>query len=138
MLLHFVRNGRVTVFGKLSRRWHFVSVQDLTRMVAESYRRPEAVNRRFYVHGPQALTVVEAVRSYCRALHPEIKTIRQAPYWLLRLVAWLRGNAELRSGVNMVSYLEQVGERGDPAEANTILGAPQVTLDQWLPMQKAA
>jgi uncharacterized protein YbjT (DUF2867 family) len=138
MLPRFVRNGRVTVFGKPSRRWHIVSVQDLARMVAESYQRPEAVNKRFYVHGPLALTVVEALWSYCRALHPEIKTVHHAPYWLLRLIARLSGNAELRSGVNMVSYLEQVGERGDPTEANAILGAPQVTLDHWLQMQKAA
>jgi hypothetical protein len=59
------------------------------------------------------------------------------PYWLLRLVARLSGNAELRAGLNMVSYLEEVGERGDPAEANAILGAPQVTLEQWLQMHKA-
>jgi len=138
VLPRFVRNGRVTVLGKPSRRWHFVSVQDLARMVAESYKRPEAVNKRFYVHGPQALTVVEALWSYCRALHPEIKTFSHRPYWLLRLIAWLSGNAELRNGVNMVSYLEKVGERGDPAEANAILGAPQVTLDQWLQIRKAA
>jgi uncharacterized protein YbjT (DUF2867 family) len=136
MLARLVRDGRAIVFGKPSRRWHFVSVQDFARMVIESYRRPEAVNKRLYVHGPQALTVLEALRAYCRALHPEIKTIRSVPYWLLRLIAWLRGNTELRAGVSIVSYLERVGERGDPAEANAILGAPQITLEQWLQMQK--
>ena len=138
MLPRMVRNGRARVFGQPSRRWHFVSVQDLARMVVASYQRPEAVNKRFYVHGPQALTVEEALRSYCRALHPEIRTIRHAPYWLLRLIARLTGNAELRYGLDMVSYLERVGERGDAAEANAILGAPQITLDHWLEMQKAA
>jgi len=137
MLPRFVRDGRVTVFGRPSRRWHFVSVQDLTRMVMASYQRPEAVNKRFYVHGPQAFTVVEALQSYCRVLHPEIKTFDHRPYWLLRLIAWLSGEAELRSGVSMVSYLERVGERGDAAEANSILGAPQLTLDHWLELQKA-
>jgi uncharacterized protein YbjT (DUF2867 family) len=136
MLARFVRNGRVMVFGKPSRRWHFVSVQDFARMVVESYRRPKAVSKRFYVHGPQALTVLEALQGYCRALHPEIKTIRRMPYWLLRLIAWFSGNAELRAGVNLVSYLEKVGERGDPVEANAILGAPQLTLEQWLQTQK--
>lgn len=136
MLAHFVRKGQVMVFGKPSRRWHFVSVGDFARMVVESYRLPEPVNKRFYVHGPEALTVLEALQSYCRVLHPEIKTYRRMPYWLLRLVAWLRGNAELRAGVDVVSYLEKVGERGDPAEANDILGAPRVTLDQWLQVQK--
>jgi uncharacterized protein YbjT (DUF2867 family) len=138
MLSRFVRDGRVIVFDKPSRRWHFLSVQDFGRMVAASYRRPDAVNKRFYVHGPQALTVLEALSAYCRALHPEIKTFRHMPYWLLRLVAWVRGNEMLRRGVTLVAYLEKVGERGDPTEANAVLGAPQVTLDRWLQMQKPA
>ena len=138
MLARFVRNGSAMVFGKPLRRWHFVSVAEFARMVVESYRRPEAVHKRLYVHGPQALTVLEALQSYCRVLHPEIKTFRRMPYWLLRLIAWLSGNGELRAGVDMVSYLERVGERGDPAEANAILGAPRVTLDEWLQMHKTA
>ena len=136
MLARFVRDGRGMVFGKPWRRWHFVSVQDFARMVIESYRRPEATNQRFYVHGPQALTVLEALKAYRRALHPEVKTILRVPYSALRLIAWFSGDAELRAGVNMVSYLEKVGERGDPAEANAILGAPQLTLQQWLQTQK--
>lgn len=138
MLAHFVRKGRATVFGRPSQRWHFVSLQEFARMVTESYARKEAINKRFYVHGPQALTVLEALQSYCRVLHPEITKIHPMPYWLLRLIAWCGRNTELRAGLDMVSYLEKVGEHGDPAEANAVFGAPQVTLDQWLQMQKAA
>jgi uncharacterized protein YbjT (DUF2867 family) len=136
MLSRLVRDGRATVFGKPSRRWHFVSVRDLARMVTESYRRPEAAGKRFYVHGPQALTVLEALQAYCDVLHPEIKTISRVPYWVLRLIAWSRGNELLRRGVEMVAYLEKVGERGDAAEANAVLGAPRLTLEQWARMQK--
>ena len=136
MLARFVRDGQAMMFGKPSQRRHFVSVQEFARMVVESYRRPEAVNKRFYVHGPQALTVIEALQSYCQALHSEIRRFRRTPHWLLRLMARFRGSAELRAGVDIVSYLEKVGEPGDPAEANAVLGAPQVTLDRWLQMQK--
>ena len=138
MLARFVRDGRVLVFGKPRQRWHIVAVQDLARMVVESYRCPESANRRFYVHGPQALTLLEALRLYCGVLHPEIKNFRSTPYWLLRLIARRRGDARMRAGVEMVSYLERVGERGDPTEANTILGAPQITLDRWLRRQKGS
>ncbi|MGB6362789.1 MAG: hypothetical protein WBG64_08995, partial [Thermoanaerobaculia bacterium] len=127
--------GRVFVFGKPERRWHFVAIQDLARMVVESYRRPEAANKPFYVHGPEALTVLEAQRSYCRVLHPEIRSFRSTPYWMLRLIARLSHDAQMRTGVEMVSYLEKVGERGDPTEANAILGAPEITLERWLRMQ---
>jgi len=135
MLPRLVRDGRATVFGKPSRRWHFVSAQDLARMVTESYLRPEAAGKRFYVHGPQTLTVLEALRTYCDVLHPEIKTISQVPYWVLRLVAWARANEILRRGLDMVAYLEKVGERGDATEANAILGAPRLTLEEWARLQ---
>ena len=55
---------------------------------------------------------------------------------MLRLIARLTRNARMRKGIEMFSYLEKVGERGDPTEANAILGAPQTTLEQWLRMQK--
>lgn len=79
-----------------------------------------------------AQRVLEAQRAYCRALHPEISELRSTPYWLLRLIARLTGNRRMRAGIEMVAYLEKVGERGDPTEANAILGAPTTTLDQWL------
>lgn len=132
MLARLVREGRAMVFGRPRRRWHFVALGDFARMVVESHRRPEAVNKRFYVHGPQALTMIEALKAYCRALHPEIRSFRSTPYWLLRLIARLTRNEQMRAGVDMVWYLERVGERGDPGEANAILGAPRTTLDAWL------
>jgi uncharacterized protein YbjT (DUF2867 family) len=137
MLARFVIDGRrMIVFGTPRRRWHFVALQDFARMVVEGYRRPEAANRRFYVHGPQALTVLEALEAYRRVLHPELGSIRRIPFWLARLMARIRGNTEMRNGIEMVSYLEKVGESGDATEANALLGAPRILLDEWLRTQK--
>jgi len=136
MLARLVREGRAFVFGTPRRRWHMVAVGDFARMVTESYRRVDAVGRRFYVHGPQALTVGEALATYCRVLHPGIRGIQHIPFGMARTMAWLRHSPEMRAGVDMVAYLEKVGERGDPAEADALLGAPRVTLDRWLQMRR--
>ena len=136
MLPRFVLDGRMIVFGKPKRRWHIVALEDLARMVVEDYRKPEAVNKRFYVHGPEAMTILEALETYRRVLHPEIKVVRSIPYWLIRLTARLSGNTRRQQGIKMFSYLEMVGESGDPTEANAILGAPQITLEEWLQKQK--
>jgi len=136
MLERFVLDGQMIVFGRPKQRWHFVALEDLARMVVEGYRRPEAANKRFYVHGPEALTVLEALESYRRVLRPEIRSIRSIPFWLARVTARISGNTERRKGIEMVSYLERVGESGDATEANSILGAPEITLDEWLRRQK--
>ena len=137
MLARFVRNGRAVVFGHPQRRWHFLAVADFARMVVESYRQTGALGKRCYVHGPQAFNVAEAVRAYCRALHPTI-TPRPTPLWLLRQVARLTRNAALREAVTLMAYFERVGERGNAAEANAILGGPRITLDQWLARARPA
>jgi len=138
MLARMVRDGRAILFGRPKRLWHFVALRDFARMVVGSHLHPEVTNRRFYVHGPQAMTVAQALTAYCRILHPEIGAPRSTPYWLMRLIARLTNNVEMRGGLDMVSYLERVGERGDPSEANAILGAPETTLEAWLALRKAA
>lgn len=135
MLARFVRGGRALIFGKPERRWHFVAVADFARMVVESYGQPAALGKRLYVHGPRAVNVEEAVRAYCRVLHPEI-TPRPTPFWLLRLIARLTRNAVLRDAIALMAYFERVGERGNATEANALLGAPLLTLEQWLEQRR--
>ena len=60
------------------------------------------------------------------------------PFWLVRLMAVLTQSPNLRAAGDMMAYFEKVGELGDPSEANTLLGAPSITLDQWLAAEKAA
>lgn len=136
MVWRFVKGDRAVVFGRPSRHWHFLAVEDFGRMVVESYINEEARGKRLYIHGPEALTVREAVELYCRILHPEIKKVRPVPYFMLHLIAWFKGNKLMKRGIEMVSYLEKVGERGDPTEANSILGKPQITLEEWLQEKK--
>lgn len=132
MLARFVRGGRAILLGKLTHRYHFLSIQDLGRMVAAAYGVEEAANTCLYVHGPQAMTVREALERYVAVLHPEITRLMSLPIWLARLSAILTGNEERRFGVALMAYFEKVGEPGDPTEANRLLGAPSITLDDWL------
>ncbi len=37
-----------------------------------------------------------------------------------------------------MKYYAKVGDIGDPKDANEILGAPKITLDEWLEKKKSA
>jgi hypothetical protein len=48
------------------------------------------------------------------------------------------GNQMLGAIAEVMADFQQVGEPGDPAEANRILGAPTTMLDGWLQTRLAA
>jgi hypothetical protein len=74
----------------------------------------------------------EALQRYCTKFHPGIKQVSSMPIWLVSLLAAFTRSPELKGAGEMMSYFEKVGEMGDPAEANDLLGAPEITLDRWL------
>jgi uncharacterized protein YbjT (DUF2867 family) len=135
-LPRMVQGGRAAVIGDQP-PVHWFAADDLARMVSTAFQREEAANKRFFVHGPEALTMVEALGRYCRALHPEIESVAAMPIEVARSMADSPGNEMLKFHAEMMAYFEKAGELGDPAEANEILGAPMTTLDEWLDQRKA-
>ncbi len=78
----------------------------------------------------------EALRRYCAVFHPDIKQVSAMPFWLVRLLATLTSNPELRGVGELMSYFEKVGEGSNLPQGNCILGAPTMTLDSWLQKSK--
>jgi hypothetical protein len=101
-------------------------------MVSTAYQREEAADRRFFVHGPQALTMKQALERYCQAFYPDGKPVSVMPIWLAKVMGTLTRNDALKFAGRLMAYFDKVGELGDPAEANRILGAPTTTLDDWI------
>ena len=130
-LPRFVRDGRATVFGEQPTPLHWFAAADLARMVSAAHRRDEAAGRRLYVHGPEAYTMREALARYLRVEHPGIEPT-VVPIAAARRLADEGGDPVLTFMVEMMTYFDQAGEGGDPAEADRILGAPSTTLDAWL------
>jgi hypothetical protein len=74
---------------------------------------------------------------YCQVLHPEIESVPVMPVEAARAVAKSSGNQMLGFFAELMAYFDQVGEMGDPAEANQLLGAPATILDAWIDQAKA-
>ncbi len=132
----YVREGRAFVFGKQPNLYHFVAADDYARMVSTSYRLDNAVNKRFFIHGPEGMLFHDALRQYCKEFHPEIKKISTMPYWVANIIARIKGSKEMKFASEFMAFFEKVGEGGDPAEANRILGAPEITLDMWIKQRR--
>lgn len=130
-LPRFVRGGRATVIGDALPGLHWFAAADLARMVSTAFASPEAAGRVFYVHGPQAFSMVEALRAYCAAAHPGVE-VSVLPVAAAQALASQSGDPMLSMMAEVMAYFDAAGELGDPAEANAILGAPTTTLAEWI------
>ena len=133
VLPNFVKPDRAVVIrGKNPPELHFFAAEDFGRAVATSYEDDRALGKRLYIHGPEGITLPDALERFFRGCHPDLKVIR-LKLWQARWVARLTGR--MNYVARLIAFFDRVGELGDPAEANALLGAPPTTLDEWIESQ---
>jgi NADH dehydrogenase len=125
------------VVGRHGPPFHMVAAADFARMVLAAHARPEAANKVLYIHGPRAWTWHQALKQYCAVARPGHR-IATLPFWLAEVIARVGRRPQLRAALPFLRYIAQVGERGDPTEANALLGAPTITLEEWCRQQREA
>ena len=131
-----LQGKRAMMLGKQPHPLHLVAASDFGRMVSRAFQVPEAANKIFYIQGPEALTMAEALRLYCRMLEPKTR-VTTIPLWLMSVVDTLFLGRKMRRTLQIMQVLQRYGEFGDPSEANRILGAPTTTLRAWCEQQRA-
>ena len=129
-----IQGKRAMVLGKQPHPLHLVAASDFGRMVSRAFQEPEAANKTFSIQGPEALTLVEALRIYCSILDPG-KRVTTIPLSLMSLLDTLFLGKRMRRTVETMQALQRYGELGDPTDANRILGAPTITLRAWCEQQ---
>jgi len=130
-----LQGKRAMVLGNQPHPLHLVAARDFGRMVSRAFQEPDASNNTFYVQGPEALTLEEALRLYCTLLSPEAK-VTTIPLWVMSVIDTLFLGKQMRRTLHMMQVLQHTGEVGNPSEANRILGAPTTTLRAWCERQR--
>lgn len=125
-----IRGSKAIVLGRQRRPFHMVAAGDFARMVARAIAAPDAAGRTLYVHGPEPLTIPEALRVYRDHLAPGTRVVAM-PLWCMTLLDRTVLRGQLRGTLGLMRVLQDTGERGDPSQANQLLGAPSTTLAQW-------
>ena len=131
-----VRGKVALVMGEQPHPFHMVAADDFARMVSEAFRTPEAANRSFFVHGPEAVTIPDALRLYCSLVEPGRRVV-SVPLRFMAIVDKLFMRGRLRDTIELMGEMQRAGERGDPSEANRVLGAPTTTLRRWCEQRRA-
>jgi uncharacterized protein YbjT (DUF2867 family) len=136
-LPRFVRGTRAMMFGKQPTVVHAVAGADVGRMVARAFELDEAVGHTFTIHGPVGHPLKEWIEEYCALTHSGAR-VKTVPLWMMWIMARLTRNRELAAVVSMMRYFDGLPEFGDPDEANRILGAPTITLREWVELSSPA
>jgi uncharacterized protein YbjT (DUF2867 family) len=134
-LPNLVQGKRAMLIGRQPAPLHWIAAQDFARMVAQAYRLPEAANKTFYVYGPGTILMQQALETYCALVRPDAK-VSQMPIWLISILPVLSRDPRLKDVAQLMAYFEHYTEANDPTEANTLLGAPTTTLQQWCQAQR--
>ncbi len=116
--------------GRQRRPLHPVCADDFAAQVVHAFETPEAENREFYVHGPEELTLHQALAFYRRIVAPD-KRMVTIPLPAMLAIDRLFMHGKLAPNLAIMRLLARLGERGDPSEANTLLGEPATMVESW-------
>lgn len=136
VLPNFVkRNRAVVILGRNPPGLHFFAAADFARMVATAHGDEKTIGKRLYIHGPESITLPDALRTFIATCYPQHK-ILHLKLWQASLIARLTRQMDFVT--RLIGFFDRVGELGDPTEANALLGAPATTLSEWIESQTAA
>ncbi|SMG17080.1 SDR family oxidoreductase [Arenibacter troitsensis] len=127
-----IQNGKANVMGKQPLKIHWISAKDFAKQLSSAYAIEESLNQEFYSYGPEKFTLKEALEQYIKVRHPNIKKVANVPFGLLKFIAFITGNKELKNIIPMFEYFEKTKEVGSSDDTNSLLGQPSITLSDWL------
>jgi uncharacterized protein YbjT (DUF2867 family) len=131
-----IKNDKAFVMGKQPNPYRWLAAEDYARMLVTAYQKDEARNKIFYLFGPQQLLMKDALADYCQKVFPEIKKVSVMPLGMMKLMAFVTSNKQLKEVTTMFGYFEKVKEMGNADETNALLGKPVTTLEQWISKKK--
>lgn len=129
-LPQFVQEKRVSIFGPATQPIHWLAAQDYACMVSQAYKNPSIRDHRFVLHGPEALTLGEALSTYLATQQRQLD-IGHAPYWLGSVLTWLTKDKTIKYAAELCRYYDRIGDQGDTKDTLTMLGTAKTHLADW-------
>lgn len=134
---HFITGKKARIIGKQTAPISWLAAKDYANIVTDSYSKPEAENKIFYVLGPEKFSMKDALERYIQKVAPQVKLKHMSVKPAL-LLGKLTRNPGLVDLANLMRFCEMSGktiETGSGNETNQIFTPPSTTYDQWLEEQ---
>lgn len=127
-----IQDGKANVMGKQPLKLRWIAARDFGALVAKGYQSSANFNQEFNTYGPEGYTINEALEKYIAVKEPSISKVANAPFGLLKAIAFVTRNKQLKEFIPMFEYFEKTKEAGSPETTERLLGKSHTTLDKWL------
>jgi uncharacterized protein YbjT (DUF2867 family) len=124
----FVQGKTILLIGNQSHPLHWVAAEDYARMVSQSYKNDESLNKELYIFGPEVYTMENAMEIYAESVGLKVASISTT---ILSVLGALTFNADWKSMAVLMKHYERWGEDGSAEEARRLLGTAKITLKEW-------
>lgn len=125
-----VQGSVIVALGRQRQLLHPVCAEDFATQVARAFGIAAAADREFYIHGAEALTLRQALSTYRRIVAPD-KRLITIPIPVMSTIDRVFMHSKLAPNLQVMRLMARIGEHGDPAAANELLGAPTTTVEAW-------
>ncbi|GAA0466391.1 hypothetical protein GCM10009096_03820 [Parasphingorhabdus litoris] len=127
----FATEDGVNLVGDHINPIHWLSASDYAAMVSKAYQSKAAENQTYYIYGPKGISISDAIKRYQAENRPELPLVRTSASDMISYAQSVNDHAT-EDFARLMNFFETFIEDKDPEPANMLLGAPTVTLDQWL------
>ena len=128
---NYIRNGKISVFGKQLHPASWIAASDYAKMVSKSFSIEESNNKVISVLGPQKATMKEVFQKYVKTVDPSLK-LTEVPLGVIKLISIITFNDTLKFIVDLMNYFDKVAEEPIEGTVTEILGKPSTTIDDWM------
>jgi uncharacterized protein YbjT (DUF2867 family) len=135
MIPRYANNGKPFIIGKQIHGFSWIHTSDIARMVSSAFSSENARNKKFTLWGNERSTITDVVEGYNRTLNLSTGKVKPKPYWQAGLLSLIVGE-KLKYAISIFRYFDEHPEEGDPEEAYSILGRPQMTLESYFRLEK--
>jgi uncharacterized protein YbjT (DUF2867 family) len=118
------------VLGRQPHRLHMVAADDYAAMVSRAFATPEAAGKRLFVFGPEAISIPDALRVYCSAVHGHRRVVTM-PLTAMAAINRLLMSGAMTRELALMRVMQRVGEPTGVPDAGELLGPATTTLTQW-------
>jgi uncharacterized protein YbjT (DUF2867 family) len=133
-----IKANKATYVGSGKTSFHFLAAADYAKVVSLCFQNDRADNKSLIVFGPEAMSILEALRRFLAIAHPDVN-INRVPVFLAKFVSLMSTNATLKSLIQLMAFFDRHGDAdaaGDPAEAERIFGPCTTTVEEYARMYR--